>query len=142
MSTLERAIEIAVNAHKGQKDKSGAPYILHLIRVMEKGKSEVEKICGILHDLVEDTQWTFEGLKKEGFSKEIIEVLKLITKESEDEDYTRFINRVITNSTATSVKINDLRDNMDITRLNQISSKDLIRLKKYLIAHRLLIAQK
>ena len=59
MSTLARAIEIAVSAHKGQKDKSGAEYILHPLRVMERGKTEVEKICGVLHDVVEDSDWTF-----------------------------------------------------------------------------------
>ena len=112
---IERAIEIAVNAHKNQKDKSGAPYILHLIRVMEKGKTEIEKICGILHDLVEDTNWTFEKIAKEGFSNEIIDVLKCVTKESENEDYNRFIKRVMKNETAISVKINDLNENMDIT---------------------------
>lgn len=141
MSTIEKAIEIAINAHKDQKDKSGAPYILHLIRVMEKGKNETEKVCGILHDLVEDTNWTFEELEKEGFSKEIIEVLKLITKESDNEDYSNFIQRVMTNKTAISVKLNDLRDNMDITRLKELTNNDLKRLNKYLKAYRLLIEQ-
>lgn len=141
MATLERAIEIAVSAHKNQKDKSGAPYILHLIRVMEKGKNKIEKICGILHDIVEDTEWTFEEIEKEGFSIEIIEVLKLVTKESEDEDYNHFIKRIMKNKTAISVKLNDLRDNMDITRLNHLTDKDLKRLNKYLSAYSLLIEQ-
>ena len=141
MSTIEKAIEIAAKAHKNQKDKSGAPYILHLIRVMEKGKSETERICGILHDLVEDTNWTFEELENEGFSTEIIEVLKLITKESDNEDYSHFIQRVIKNKTAISVKLNDLRDNMDITRLKELTNNDLNRLNKYLKAYRLLIEQ-
>jgi len=141
MSTIEKAIEIAINAHEDQKDKSGAPYILHLIRVMEKGKNETEKVCGILHDLVEDTNWTFEELEKEGFSKEIIEVLKLITKESDNEDYSNFIQRIMTNKTAISVKLNDLRDNMDITRLKELTNNDLKRLNKYLKAYRLLIEQ-
>jgi (p)ppGpp synthase/HD superfamily hydrolase len=138
MSTLERAIEIAVAAHKGQKDKSGAPYILHPLRVMEMGASETEKICGILHDLVEDTAWTFEDLEKEGFSDEIIGVLQLLTKESDTEDYVQFIQRVMTHKTAVAVKLNDLRDNMDITRLNELKGNDLQRLNKYLNAyHRL-----
>jgi (p)ppGpp synthase/HD superfamily hydrolase len=62
MTTLSKAIEIALLAHKGQKDKSGAEYILHPLRVMEKGNTEVERICGILHDVVEDSAWTFEML--------------------------------------------------------------------------------
>jgi (p)ppGpp synthase/HD superfamily hydrolase len=141
MSTIEKAIEIATQAHKGQKDKSGAPYILHLIRVMEKGKNETERICGILHDLVEDTSWTFEELENEGFSLEIIEVLKLVTKEFEDEEYSHFMQRVIKNKTAISVKLNDLRDNMDITRLKELTNNDLERLNKYLKAYRLLLEQ-
>jgi hypothetical protein len=92
-------------------------------------------------DLVEDTNWTFEELEKEGFSKEIIEVLKLITKESDNEDYSNFIQRVMTNKTAISVKLNDLRDNMDITRLKELTNNDLKRLNKYLKAYRLLIEQ-
>ncbi len=136
---IERAIEIAVNAHKNQKDKSGAPYILHLLRVMEKGKTEIEKICGILHDLVEDTNWTFEKIAKEGFSNEIIDVLKCVTKESENENYNHFIKRVMKNETAISVKINDLKDNMDITRLSKLTDRDLKRLNKYLHAYNQLI---
>jgi (p)ppGpp synthase/HD superfamily hydrolase len=136
---IERAIEIAVNAHKNQKDKSGTPYILHLIRVMEKGKTEIEKICGILHDLVEDTNWTFEKIAKEGFSNEIIDVLKCVTKESENENYNHFIKRVMKNETAISVKINDLKDNMDITRLSKLTDRDLKRLNKYLHAYNQLI---
>jgi len=135
MATLERAIEIAVQAHIGQRDKIGAPYVMHLIRVMQRGKNETEQICGILHDLVEDTDWTFERLEAEGFSKKVIDVLKLVTKESEDEDYEHFIDRIIKNDTAVSVKLNDLRDNMEITRLKQLSDADLKRLNKYLKAY-------
>ena len=72
MSTLQRAIEIATEAHKGQFDKSGKDYIEHPLRVMEMGRSEQEKIVGVLHDVVEDTDWTFEMLAAEGFSEEII----------------------------------------------------------------------
>ncbi len=104
MGTLEKAIEIAVNAHRHQKEKAGSPYILHLIRVMGRGNTEIEKVCGVLHDLVEDTNWTFDQLEAEGFSKEIIEVLKCVTKESEEEDYDHFIARVKQNKIAINVK--------------------------------------
>lgn len=139
MTTLQKAIEIAQAAHQGQKDKSGAPYIMHVIRVMNSGKTEIEKICGVLHDLVEDTPWTFEMLQQEGFSEEIINVLKLVTKESEEEDYDHFIDRIIKNKTAVAVKLNDLRDNMDITRLPQITEQDRARLNKYLKAYKKLV---
>ncbi|HHU33918.1 MAG TPA: phosphohydrolase [Bacteroidetes bacterium] len=134
MSTIEKAIEIAVAAHKGQKDRLGADYILHPLRVMERGRSEIEKICGVLHDVVEDSEWTFEMLESEGFSDEVISVLRCVTKESEEEDYDVFINRIAQNPIAVEVKINDLLDNMDITRFKSLNEQDLKRLNKYLKA--------
>ncbi|MBX9851114.1 MAG: HD domain-containing protein [Cytophagaceae bacterium] len=139
---LHKAIEIATEAHKNQKDKYGAPYILHLMRVSLRGKSMDEKICGMLHDLVEDTSWTFEALQKEGFSDEIIAALKCVTKISENEDYNLFIERVKTNPLAIKVKINDLEDNMDIRRINKLEEKDLARLNKYLLAYHDLVNYK
>lgn len=132
---IEKALEIAINAHIGQKDKSGADYIFHPIRVMQRGETEIEKICGLLHDVIEDSAWTFERLKNEGFSEEIISVLKCVTKESENENYDTFIDRVMSNPVAIRIKINDLLDNMDITRLKELNEKDLKRLNKYLKAY-------
>lgn len=136
MSTLSRAIEIAITAHKGQKDKTGADYILHPLRVMEMGRTEAEKICGVLHDVVEDSDWTFEMLEKEGFSEEILSALKCVTKTSEDENYEKFIERIVKNPIAVQVKINDLIDNLDIKRFKQIEKNDLERINKYLKAFR------
>ena len=141
MSTLQRAIEIATEAHKGQFDKAGKDYIGHPLRVMEMGKTEEEKIAGVLHDLVEDTPWTFEALEAEGFSQEIIVALKCVTKLSENENYDDFIERVKKNPLATAVKINDLTDNMDIRRLPYLSDKDVKRLKKYLKAYKRLTGE-
>lgn len=131
---LIKAIQIAVSAHKEQVDKSGQPYILHLIRVMDTGETEQEKICGVLHDLIEDTDWTFEKLENEGFSEEIISALKCVTRQ-ENKDYDIFIDRIKTNRLAIKVKLNDLRDNMDITRLVHITEKDRERFNKYLKAY-------
>ena len=72
MSTLDRAIEIATEAHKGQLDKASRDYIGHSLRVMEMGKTEEDKIVGVLHDVIEDTDWTFEKLAEEGFSDEVL----------------------------------------------------------------------
>lgn len=141
MSTLTRAIEIATEAHKGQFDKAGNEYIGHPLRVMEMGKTEEEKIVGVLHDVVEDTDWTFEKLEAEGFAPEIIAALKCVTKLSENENYDAFIERVRKNPLATAVKINDLTDNMDIRRLPYLSDKDIKRLKKYLKAYKKLIGE-
>ena len=141
MSTLQRAIEIASEAHKGQFDKAGRDYIEHPLRVMEMGKTEEEKIVGVLHDVVEDTPWTFEALEAEGFAPEIIAVLKCVTKVSENENYDDFIERVKKNPLAVAVKINDLSDNMDIRRLPYLSDKDIKRLKKYLKAYKKLTGE-
>ena len=141
MSTLQRAIEIATEAHKGQFDKSGKDYIGHPLRVMEMGKTEEEKIVGVLHDVIEDTDWTFETLAEEGFSKEVIDALRCVTKLSENENYDDFIERIKKNPLAVAVKINDLSDNMDIRRLPYLSDKDVKRLKKYLKAYKKLIGE-
>ena len=141
MSTLQRAIEIATEAHKGQFDKSGKDYIGHPLRVMEMGKTEEEKIVGVLHDVIEDTDWTFETLAEEGFSKDVIDALRCVTKLSENENYDDFIERIKKNPLAVAVKINDLSDNMDIRRLPYLSDKDVKRLKKYLKAYKKLIGE-
>lgn len=141
MSTLERAIQIATEAHKGQLDKAGREYIGHPIRVMEMGKTEDEKIVGVLHDVIEDTDWTFERLEAEGFSPEVIAALRCVTKTSENENYDDFIDRVKKNPLAVAVKINDLTDNMDIRRLPYLSDKDVKRLKKYLKAYKRLTGE-
>lgn len=138
ISPLEKALEIAIIAHKGQKDKAEKPYIGHLLRVMQMGQTDEEKICGVLHDLVEDTDWNFDYLKNEGFSDTIISALKCLTKQK-NESYDLFIDRVLTNDLAIKVKINDLTDNMDIKRMNVIAEEDLNRLNKYLKAYKRLI---
>ena len=135
MSTLERAIEIAVAAHDGQLDKAGMDYIGHPMRVMAAGSSVDEKIVGVLHDVVEDSAWTFDQLAAEGFAPQIIEALRCLTK-LEGESYDKFIARVKCNALATAVKLNDLTDNMDIRRLPYLSDKDVKRLKRYLKAYK------
>lgn len=133
---LDRAIAIATSAHEGQVDKAGKPYIEHPMRVMNMGKTVEEKIAGVLHDVVEDSDWTFEMLEKEGIPKDVMDALRCVTKLSEDEDYDHFIERVKTNPLAVKVKLNDLKDNMDITRLGEVTEKDLARLNKYIRAYR------
>ena len=128
---IERAIEIAVEAHKGVSDKGGNPYILHPLTVMQTLETEDEKIVGVLHDVVEDTHWTFEKLADEGFSTEIIDAVRSVTKTSEDSDYLDFIQRAKSNPIGRKVKIADLKHNMDITRIPDLSNYDLDRLNRY-----------
>jgi (p)ppGpp synthase/HD superfamily hydrolase len=132
--TLQKAIEIATQAHQSQVDKYNAPYIMHVMRVMMRGRTETEKITGVLHDVVEDTHFTFEDLQKEGFSEEIIAALRCLTK-GENEPYEQYIARIKTNTLAIAVKLNDLEDNMDVRRMPQMQPKDVDRFNKYLKAY-------
>jgi (p)ppGpp synthase/HD superfamily hydrolase len=135
MSTLHRAIEIAVAAHVGQTDKAGAPYILHPLRVMLSLEGDADRIVGVLHDVIEDCPgWTPERLREEGFSEPILAALAHVTKLSENEDYTAFIARAGRNPIAARVKRADLLDNLDVRRLPVVTEKDGRRLSKYLAA--------
>ncbi len=138
---LNKAIKIATKTHEGQVDKAERPYISHPLRVMAMGTTEEEKIVGVLHDVVEDSDWTFERLTAEGFSSEVVDALRCVTKLSESEPYDMFIQRVKANPLAVKVKINDLTDNMDIRRLAYISEKDVKRLRKYLKAYKQLLGE-
>ena len=136
---LAKAINLAMQAHAGQTDKAGMPYIGHVMRVMQAGRTIDEKIAGVLHDIVEDTPWTFEALLDEGFPAHIVDALRCVTKLHDDEPYEEFIQRVKSNPLAVAVKINDLTDNMDIRRLATITEADVQRLRKYLKAYQELI---
>jgi (p)ppGpp synthase/HD superfamily hydrolase len=129
-----------MQAHKGATDKAGMPHIGHVMRVMQAGRTIDEKIVGVLHDIVEDTHWTFDMLSEDGFPPHIVDALRCVTKISDDEPYEEFIKRVKTNPLAVAVKINDLTDNMDIRRLSELTDKDVQRLHKYLQAYRELCA--
>ncbi len=135
---LEKAIEIAVEAHRGQIDKAGKIYILHPMRVMLKGRNETEMIVGILHDTVEDTPITIEMLRKEGFSEDVLTALECVTKQ-EGEEYGHFIDRIMTNPLATQVKLYDIEDNMNRDRIPFPSAKDEARFSKYEKYHKVLL---
>jgi len=130
MSKLEDAIIIAAEAHKGQRDKYGAPYILHPLRVMARVKTEDEMTAAILHDTVEDTEWTFDALRDAGFSEQIVEAVDCLTKR-DSEYYDSLIERARRNPLARRVKIADLEDNMDVRRIAEVTAKDTERLAKY-----------
>jgi len=139
---LHKAIKIATKAHKGQTDKYHAPYIAHVMRVMEYGKTTDEKIVGVLHDVVEDhpSEFSLDYLRNEGFPEYIIFAVSCLTKYDPEEDYDEFIKRTERSPLAVAVKMNDLRDNMDLRRVNrELTSKDIKRFNKYLKAYRYLI---
>ena len=131
MSTLERAIVIAAEAHAGITDKGGAPYILHPLRMMMDLRSAEERIVAVLHDVCEDCPgWTFERLRGEGFSEEILAALDSVTKR-EGETYEEFALRAAVNPIGRRVKLADLRDNSDLSRITNPTVKDHQRIAKY-----------
>ncbi|MEQ8153705.1 MAG: GTP pyrophosphokinase [Clostridiaceae bacterium] len=135
---LEKAIEIAARAHKGQADKAGEPYILHPLRVMFAGENELEQICGVLHDVIEDSAVTFDDLRKEGFSERVIAVLDCLTRR-DAESYDEFINRILKNETACYVKLKDLKDNLNLGRILNPDSRDFERIEKYMKAEKYIL---
>ncbi len=131
MSTLERAVVIAATAHEGQRDKADAPYILHPLRVMLRVTTEAERITAVLHDVVEDCEgWSFERLLEEGFSAAIIEALQSVTKR-EGEAYEDFVKRACENPIGRRVKLSDLHDNCDLSRISNPTAKDHERITRY-----------
>lgn len=131
MSTLEKAIMIAARAHAEQKDKAGQPYILHPLRVMLSVSSDEERIVAVLHDVIEDTTLTYEYLSAEGFTQEILEAIKALTK-LDDEKRINAARRAAVNPIARVVKISDVKDNMDLSRIPYPTSLDHARMKEYL----------
>ena len=135
---LTQAINIAIEAHKNQKDKVGKPYITHVMRVMEHCKTEEEKMVAALHDVVEDTSTTIDDLRKKRFSENELAAVTAITHNN-GESKSHYIARFRKYQLAIRVKINDLEDNMDIRRLPKIIDSDVERLRKYLQIYRMLL---
>ena len=130
MSTLERAIALAAVAHEGQFDKAGAPYILHVLRVMLRLTTPEERMAAALHDVVEDCGWTLDRLRAEGFSEEVIAGIDAVTRR-DSESYEEFVLRAKAHPIGRRVKMADLEDNSDVTRLSEITERDQARLDKY-----------
>lgn len=137
---LEKAIEIAVEAHRGQIDKAGKIYILHPMRVMLRGQNDTEQILGILHDVVEDTAVTLDMLRLEGFAEDILVALDCLTKRK-GEKYGDFINRILVNPLATQIKLFDMEDNLNRDRIPYPTEADERRFKKYTKYHAILISK-
>ncbi len=130
MPTLEDAIALAAQAHKGQQDKAGAPYILHPIRVMLRVESEEERLTAILHDVVEDSPYTVEKLRELGYPEAVVSAVDRLSRR-EDETYDEFIERIAPDPLARRVKIADLEDNIDLTRIKDPQQRDYDRLARY-----------
>ena len=129
----DKALQIAIRTHAGQKDKAGHDYILHPIRVSERCSDPRAKIVALLHDTIEDTNVTAEYLREEGFTEEIVEAVLAVTRR-EGEEYDEYVRRAAQNELGRMVKRADLEDNMDIRRLSELTDRDVERLRKYLRA--------
>jgi (p)ppGpp synthase/HD superfamily hydrolase len=141
MSTLERAIEIAVKAHAGQVDKAGQPYILHPLRIMLAASTADERIAGVLHDVVEDSRTSLADLRAEGFSNAIIEAVDALTKRP-GEDRLAAARRAAANPIARAVKLADNADNMDLSRIANPTDKDLERMATYAKVRAILLGER
>ena len=130
MPTLERAIEIAAKAHAGQVDKAGAPYVLHPVRLMLAVSGPLERIAAILHDVVEDTDVTLEDLQSEGFSDDVLGAIDALTKRP-GESRLAAAARAAAHPIARVVKLADVTDNMDLSRIANPTEKDRARLQEY-----------
>jgi len=135
----KKAMKIAFEVHKNQTDKNGMPYIYHPIHLAEQMKDEKTVCLALLHDTVEDGDITFEQLAKEGFSKDIIDALKLLTHDK-SVPYLEYVKGIKTNAIATVVKLADLSHNSDLTRLDSVDEKALERVEKYKKAIELLLS--
>jgi guanosine-3',5'-bis(diphosphate) 3'-pyrophosphohydrolase len=127
---LDMAIKVAVGAHAGQVGKNGEPYILHPLRVMMKQPTTELKTVAVLHDVVEDTKISLNDLNEMGFPPNILRALALLTHDA-DVPYDIYIENLTKDPLAHSVKFADLQDNLDISRLPEITEEDLARCAKY-----------
>jgi (p)ppGpp synthase/HD superfamily hydrolase len=130
MPSLEDAISLAAGAHRGQKDKAKAPYILHPLRVMLRMENDTDRTLAVLHDVLEDSDMTVRDLQKAGYPTEIVEAITYLTRLKEEE-YDQFIERVKGNSLAVKIKIADLEDNLNFERIKEPNEDDLRRYEKY-----------
>lgn len=140
MSTLERAIAIAAEAHAGAVDKAGQPYLLHPLRVMMNVHGETARIAAVLHDVVEDTDWTLEGLRREGFDDAVLRAVDGLTWR-EGEDYFDFCRRAGRDPVARAVKLADIEDNLDWNRISDPTEADYERMERYRKAKEMLLNQ-
>jgi len=128
---MYKSLEIVTRVFSDKEDKGGMPYVIHLLKVYSKVTDYTEKVCALLHDVVEDTPITFLDMKEFGYSKEIIDILKILTK-LKGEDYRDYIDRIIEseNIHAMNIKLADLKHNMDITRIKNPTRNDYERISK------------
>lgn len=130
MNVIEKSLEIALEAYRGKKDKAGKTYILHPLRIMSKMETEEQMAVALLHDVIEDSNYTANDLLDACIPKHIVDAVLCLTK-NEGETYKDFIEKILTNDLAAKIKKADIEDNINILRLKSVSDKDLKRVAKY-----------
>lgn len=138
MATLERAIAIAAEAHAGQVDKGGEPYILHPLRVMLRMTSSTERMAAVLHDVVEDTSVTLDFLRAEGFPLEVLSAVDALTKRR-GESRIDAAHRAKQDPVARLVKLADNAENMDLSRIAEPTERDYARVEEYKVVRSILL---
>ena len=132
-----KAMKLCFAAHKDQVDKTGIPYVFHPIHLAEQMTDELSTVCALLHDVVEDSDYSFDDLRKMGFPERVIQVLILLTHE-EGVPYLDYVRHISADPVAKQVKIADLKHNSDLSRLDTVDDKALRRVEKYARALKLL----
>ena len=130
----KKALSICYEAHKDALDKSGMPYVFHPFHLAEQMKDETTTVVALLHDVVEDTDYTFEKLREEGFGDDVLDALRLLTRTDDvrtEEEYLAYVLKIKENPIARAVKIADLMHNSDLTRFSVVKDKDIMRAAKY-----------
>ena len=126
----KQAMKLCFEAHKNQKDKSGMPYVFHPFHLAEQMTDELTTVAALLHDVVEDTGYTFEDLRNMGYPEKVLEALMLLTHDDAT-PYLAYVERLKENPIARAVKLADLRHNSDLSRLDHVDQKALERVEKY-----------
>ena len=133
----KKALILCFEAHKEQIDKSGMPYVFHPFHLAEQMQDEESTIVALLHDVIEDTDYTLDDLRKMGFGDSVLAAINLMTHE-DGVPYMDYVEQIKTNPVAKTVKLADLRHNSDMTRLEVVTPRDQERAEKYLAAIKLL----
>ena len=126
----KKAINLMYEAHQGQMDKGGLPYCFHPFHVAESMDDEISCTCALLHDVMEDTDYTLQDLAGMGFPEEVTDVLRLLTHQ-DGVPYMEYVKNLSVSPVARRVKLSDLRHNSDLSRLSQVTEKERQRIAKY-----------
>lgn len=126
----KKAMKLCFEAHKEQVDKSGLPYVFHPFHVAEQMTDEITTAIALLHDVVEDTDYTLQDLIDTGFPREVTDALALLTHE-DGVPYLEYVAGIKADPAARAVKLADLAHNSDSTRLDSVDEKALERIEKY-----------